>query len=131
MIQVVVKPGMRQANYVVRGHEAGTKAPVRSMPLANLLVTESGWLIRLAVPGLNKEAIQINLEKSTLTVEGTYPESTGTEKRVLRQEFGQGILSRSFVLPETAETAGIQAKCEAGILEIRIPKKEAVQIQVL
>jgi len=130
MIQVVVKPGKLQQSFVVSNHE-GSIHPIRSMPLANLLMTEEGWLIRLAVPGLNKEAIQIKIEKNKLTVEGTYPEKTEGEKKVLRQEFGQGILSRSFVLPENAELGGIQAKCEGGILEIRIPKKEAVQIQVL
>jgi HSP20 family protein len=128
MIQVVVKPGTLQRDYVVRGTE---NTPVRSTPLANVLSTEEGWLISLAVPGLSREAVQINIEKSTLRIEGTYPANTEGEKGILRREFGQGILSRSFILPETAETGSIQAKCEAGILEIRIPKKAAVQIPVL
>lgn len=127
MIQVVVKPGTRQRDFVVRGTE---NSFVRSTPLANVFVTEEGWLIRLAVPGLSREAVQINIEKGTLTVEGTYPVNTEGEKGVLRREFGQGILSRSFTLPETAETNGIRAKCEAGILEIHIPKKATVQIPV-
>lgn len=128
MIQVVVKPGTSQKDYVVRDTE---QTVVRSTPLANVMATEEGWLIRLAVPGLSREAVQINIEKHTLTVEGTYPANAEGEKGVLRREFGKGILSRSFILPETAETGAIQAKCEAGILEIRIPKKAAIQIPVL
>lgn len=128
MIQVVVKPGTSQKDYVVRGAEPNV---VRLTPLANVMATEEGWLIRLAVPGLSREAIQINVEKRTLTIEGSYPADKEGEKGVLRREFGQGILSRSFILPETAETAGIQAKCEAGILEVRIPKKAAIHIPVL
>lgn len=126
MIQVVVKPGFQKT-------EEGSKtdASIRSTPLANVHTSGEGWLIRLAVPGISKDALQIRLEANKLVVEGKYPEATEKEIRTLHREFGTGTMSRSFLLPELAAPQGIQAKYEAGILEIHIPRRPATVVQVL
>lgn len=129
MIQVVLKPGVLKTGFV--GGE-GVK-PTHSewaAPFANIQATEEGWRLQIAVPGLGKEDVRLMVEESKLTVKGTYPEKAAGEGRVLHREFGHGYLSRSFQLPENAEVKGIQAKCAEGILEIWIPKKAALQVQV-
>lgn len=129
MIQVVLKPGMLKMGAV--GLE-GVKPTYSELvnPHANIQANEGGWKIQVAVPGLGKEDVRLAIEGNKLTVKGTYPEKAAGEIRTLRREFGHGQLSRSFLLPENAELQSIQAKCAEGILEIWIPKKVALQVQV-
>lgn len=46
------------------------------------------------------------------------------ERQPLRIERSYGSFTRTFTLPETADTENIDAKFENGVLEITVPKKE-------
>ncbi len=46
-------------------------------------------------------------------------------KNYSRREFSQCSFSRSFILPDIAESNKIEAAYKNGILEVTIPKKEA------
>ncbi|MES2765231.1 MAG: Hsp20/alpha crystallin family protein [Bacteroidota bacterium] len=46
------------------------------------------------------------------------------ERQPLRIERSYGSFTRTFTLPETADTGNIDAKFENGVLEITVPKKE-------
>ena len=129
MIQVVLRPGLLKTGSVGVEGVASTHSETVT-PLANIQAADEGWRVQIAVPGLAKEDIRLTVEENKLTVKGTYPEKAAGEIRTLRREFGHGDLSRSFRLPENVEVQGIQAKCADGILEIWVPKKVALQVQV-
>ena len=78
------------------------------------------------VPGLSAEDVKIDVEKNVLTLSGERKvekeEREGTYRRVERH---YGGFSRSFSLPETVDTDSISADLKDGVLELKLPKKEA------
>ena len=75
--------------------------------------TENQFLLSLDIPGVSKEDIKIDFDKNTLTI-------AGERKRV-------GTFKRSFSLPNTVEAEKIEARYENGVLEIILPKLQAMQ----
>jgi HSP20 family protein len=78
------------------------------------------------VPGLAAEDVKVDVEKNVLTLSGQRKvekeETEGSYRRVERQ---YGSFTRSFSLPETVDADHISADLKDGVLELRLPKKEA------
>ena len=89
------------------------------------LVCVNRWKIA-AAPGLAADDVEVDIEKSVLTLSGERKvekeDTEGTYRRVERQ---YGSLTRSFSLPETVDADSISADLKDGVLELRLPKKEA------
>ncbi|MEN8928760.1 MAG: Hsp20/alpha crystallin family protein, partial [Flavobacteriales bacterium] len=98
---------------------------VSNKPLANIYETETAHLIELAIPGVKKEDLTIDLHENKLTISLSEKETT-TEKTNLkeRKEFNYSKFSRAFNLPKNIDFDKIEAKNENGILTVTIPKKE-------
>jgi HSP20 family protein len=74
------------------------------------------------------EEIDISMEDGVLTVRGEKKTEAITDKDgYKRVERTYGSFYRRFSLPDTANPDGISAKSNHGVLEIVIPKREAVQ----
>jgi HSP20 family protein len=52
---------------------------------------------------------------------------TQTQQNYRLAERRYGRFSRSFRLPATVDTNGVQASCEHGVLTIRLPRAEAAK----
>jgi HSP20 family protein len=93
-------------------------------------------VLKLEVPGIKQEDLDINVENQTLTVKGERKfEAEEKEENFHRIERRFGSFVRSFTLPQTVDAANVTASYEAGVLSIAMPKKEAakpkqVKIQV-
>jgi len=97
-----------------------------TIPSANIKETEDSFLIELAAPGLKKENIKIDLDQDVLTISSEQKEEKTEEKdNYTRREFNYSSFSRSFYLPEIADTDKISAEYKDGVLNIHIPKKES------
>ena len=85
-------------------------------------------VLKLEVPGIPQEQLQINLENQTLTVKGERKlVKDEKEENFHRIERRYGSFVRSFTLPSTIETESAQANYENGVLAITFPKKEAAK----
>jgi len=106
------------------------------LPAVNIAETDNQYEVELAVPGLKKEDFKINLEESVLTISAENKKEAVEEgKKVTRKEFSYSSFSRSFTLPEIADSDNIQASYTDGVLSITIAKKkeekaQAKQIQI-
>jgi HSP20 family protein len=93
-------------------------------PAMNIFTDKNGYVLRMEVPGVPPESIQIEARGRTLTVsgkrEGKVPESGSFHRR----ERGTGEFSRSVQLPADLDPSHAEASCKHGILNVRIPKKE-------
>jgi len=74
------------------------------------------------------EDIDLSMEEGVLTIKG----EKKTEAKIQREGYKRverthGSFYRRFSLPDTANAEGISAKSRHGVLEIVIPKREAVQ----
>lgn len=96
------------------------------LPATNIKEDEKSYEIELAVPGMKKEDIKLELEGGLLTVSGETKEEKEEKKSTyLRKEYKSSSFTRSFSLPDNANEDSVSSNYEDGILKIRMDKKEA------
>ena len=100
-------------------------------------VVTSQWILRVDIkeegnrfvlyadiPGVDPEAIEVQMDKGMLTIKGERSSEVDTEtERFSRIERRHGAFHRRFALPDSADPEGISAQGENGVLEITIPKR--------
>jgi HSP20 family protein len=91
------------------------------------LYEEKGELVvKMELPGLKKDDIDISLEGDRLIVKGSKKEEqTKQDTTYYRSERCFGQFYRSVTLPHQVKSDKIQAHFENGVLEIRLPRVEA------
>ncbi|MBW6394368.1 Hsp20/alpha crystallin family protein [Thermus sp. PS18] len=90
-------------------------------PLSELSEHEDHYLLRVEVPGLGPENLEVRLEGDHLVVEGEKKEEKRTKHL---SEIVYGRIYRSYLLPKDAKKEGIEAKLHKGVLEVRIPREK-------
>jgi len=100
----------------------------------NISESENDFQLHIALPGIAKENISLNVDGNLLTIANTTVENneeTAGEKTVdnkepkfLRKEFSYTSFKRTFTLPDTVNANEINATNENGVLTITLPKKE-------
>jgi HSP20 family protein len=94
-------------------------------PALDVYETEDRIELRLDLPGIDPEDVELTVEDSTLTVSGTREfRREDSEENYRRVERRFGSFTRSLALPATADAERIQASFDKGVLEVRIPKPE-------
>lgn len=95
------------------------------MPSVDISESDDRFEFVVALPGLNKDDITVDLENGRLTISGERKfENEKSEKNYHRLETGYGSFSRSFHLPDTIDEESIEAKYKDGMLNITINKSE-------
>jgi HSP20 family protein len=85
-------------------------------------------VLKLEVPGIKQDALDVNVENQTLTVKGERKfESDEKEENFHRIERRYGSFVRTFTLPQTVDTGSVKASYDAGVLTISLAKKEAAK----
>jgi HSP20 family protein len=98
------------------------------IPPVDIYEDANRLVLKLEVPGIPQEDLQINLENETLTVKGERKfVKDEKEENFHRIERRYGSFVRSFALPATIETDSAQASYENGVLSIALHKKEAAK----
>lgn len=97
-------------------------------PPVDIKERPDGYVLYADVPGVNPEEIEITMENGILTLKGNRETEAHTAREGYRRvERVHGSFYRRFSLPDTADSEGISARCNLGVLEISIPKKTARQ----
>ena len=89
-------------------------------PSADIYETESGFLLALDLPGIDREALEIDAEDNRLIVKGI---RTITESKQYRTERPKGKFLRTFSVPASVDQSKIGAEYKDGVLQIRLPKR--------
>jgi HSP20 family protein len=94
-------------------------------PTADVIETETEYLIKAELPEVKKEDLRIQLENDIITISGERrQEKEAKEENQIRVERSYGSFMRSFSLPSNVDPNGIQAECKDGVLSLHIPKTE-------
>ena len=93
-------------------------------PLHDIIETDKEYVVELALAGVKKEDIKLNLENDVLSISAERKES---ENKYNRKQTFYGKYEKSFTLPESVDKENIQAAFEDGILKLSIPKVEEEQ----
>ena len=97
-------------------------------PTVNSRETSDAYYIEIDLPGVKKEDIEIDVKDNVLTVSGERKvKDEMKEENYYKIESRYGKFVRSFTLPKNANIDKISANSENGVLEIKIPKLEAVK----
>ena len=92
-------------------------------PSANIRREDTAYVIELAVPGLGKENIQIEVNNEQLIVSAKDVQQETTPNFV-RREFDYVGFKRTFRLHKNANTEALQATFNQGLLTIVVPDRE-------
>jgi HSP20 family protein len=102
--------------------------PVRYfVPATDIFETEDALTVVMEVPGVKKEAVDINVENDVLKVEAKIDPANYEDMQPLYTEYNVGHFARSFTLSSKIDRQQIGAKLEDGVLTLTLKKaKEAV-----
>lgn len=98
-----------------------------TMPKMNVTETDEDYELRLCVPGLSKDDLNLSVDaENNLVIEMVQKEEKKEhdkkERRWLRREFSEMQFKQLLSLPEGVKKEQISAKVEHGILTIVLPK---------
>jgi HSP20 family protein len=95
------------------------------LPKLDVIDRDADVLVRVEVPGVNKDDIEISLTGNLFTVKGNTRREEKEEKGdYYRCEISQGSFSRTVSLPAEVDESQAKAQLTDGILEITLPKVE-------
>jgi HSP20 family protein len=102
-----------------------------SVPAVNIREDEKNYILDLAVPGIDKNDLKIDVNEDVLTISTeNRNESEESKNGFKRKEFSYSAFSRSFYVPENVDRDKIDAKYKDGILSIALPKQEEEKSKV-
>ena len=93
-------------------------------PALDLYESKDDIFVRVDLPGVEKDKIDISVEGGLLTIRGEKKEEEVSQGELIRSERYDGIFLRTATLPKEVDTNHIQATYKNGVLELRLPKKE-------
>lgn len=94
-------------------------------PALDVSETDDAVLVHAEIPGIDPKELDIAVVGDTLTIRGEKKDEAEQKGRNYhRVERRYGAFTRSLRLPAAVEADKVTAKAHAGVLEIRLPKKE-------
>ena len=94
------------------------------VPSVDVYEDEHSLVLKLEVPGMNEEDLNVSLENNTLTVSGERKfEKEEKEENFHRIERRYGSFARTFRLPNTVNAENVDAAYDKGILKITLGKR--------
>jgi len=89
-------------------------------PASDIYETESGYLIALDLPGIDRNALEIDIDDNRLVVKGTRAIANSRQQRTERP---RGKFLRTYSVPASVDQAKIAAEYKDGVLQISLPKQ--------
>jgi len=95
------------------------------VPAVDVYEDEHKVTLKLEVPGVKQDDLDVQIENNTLTIRGERKfEKEEKEENFQRIERRYGSFSRSFTLPNTIDTDSVNANYENGVLKVELAKRE-------
>jgi HSP20 family protein len=97
-------------------------------PAFEVKETKDAYQFKADVPGVQDKDLEVSITGKRLTVSGKREaEKEDRGDRYYTYERSYGSFTRSFSLPDGADTDKIQAALDKGVLSLNVPKKAEVQ----
>lgn len=93
-------------------------------PPTDAFETDTEFVIRMALAGVNQKDLTVTAEGGVLRIAGVRRDDLPPGRKLFhKMEIPVGPFERRFRLPQGSEGSEITATWEAGMLEVRIPLK--------
>ena len=97
-------------------------------PAVDVKEEDGRYLITADVPGVEPQDIEITMDEGVLAIKGMRSSEVGEDDAAYaRIERDHGNFERRFSLPDEADSEGIAATSNHGVLSVSIPKKPTSQ----
>lgn len=94
-------------------------------PLVDIAEDDKEYLIKVEIPEVQKEDVNVTVEGGTLTISGERKaEKEEKGRRFHRVERYYGRFERSFSIPDDAASENVKAEFKDGVLRVHLAKSE-------
>jgi HSP20 family protein len=95
-------------------------------PLADLSETDDAYIVKVDLPGVRKDQVDVQVQDRQLSVTGEIPEQQdGEGGRHHRRSRRTGRFELHTYLPGDVNTEDVRAELSDGVLTVTVPKAEA------
>ena len=102
--------------------------PAPAYPPLNVWEDDDHLYVESELPGLKREDIDVAVaDGDQLTIAGVRKPCGPENGAWLRQECWYGRFSRTVTLPTVVDADGVEARYDAGVLTLTLPKSEAAK----
>jgi len=118
--------------FLVRPISPKNQAPSQQVRM-DVSEDDGAYNVRAEIPGVKKDDINVTIDGNqvAITAEVKHIQEDKRDDKVLRSERFYGKVYRAFSLAQDVDETSAQAKYDAGVLELRLPKKAAVSAKKL
>jgi len=95
-------------------------------PVASVVEDGDAYLLKVEMPGVNKEGLEISVENNELTITGRR-DLAQIEGTLIHRESRTEDFRRVFELDPSIDTAKVSARIDQGVLTFTLPKAEQVK----
>lgn len=104
--------------------EADPVSTASFVPPVDIYEDNQNIVLKLEVPGMKQQDLDIQMENNNLTVRGERKfENEEKEENFHRIERRYGSFFRSFTIPSTVNPESVKADYDAGVLRIQLEKR--------
>jgi len=125
-----LKHALQEVDYLKELSErmAATPDPVSWVPTADTFVAPDAFVVRMEIPGVDREGLKVLLLGGECVVRGERKQTDDpAEMRPLTVERNWGPFERRFMLPAGSHPDKITARFREGVLEVRVPVAAAAK----
>jgi HSP20 family protein len=96
------------------------------IPLADVSEADDAYVVKLDLPGVRKDQVDIQVQDRELVITGEIPESEEKGRRHRRSRRTGRFEFRTY-LPGDVNADGVNAQLSDGVLTVTVPKSEAAK----
>ncbi len=100
-------------------------------PATELLDQSDNLIVRMQLAGINRQDIDIQVTKDSVTISGERHRTEADSSRYLYSDFNYGKFQRQISLPVPVINSQATANYEAGMLTLILPKAEEARGRVV
>lgn len=94
------------------------------VPYTDIYETEGSLWVTMEMPGVEKDKVDIKLQKHVLSIEGHIDFTKYEKLKPLYTEYNIGHYRREFRLSSEIDGQRISAKLDNGVLTVELPKSQ-------
>jgi HSP20 family protein len=104
-----------------RAFGAGHWTAVRPAMPMDVIRGKDEVQLRFDLPGVDRESIDVTVDRGVLTVSARRSEETGEDEKLITRERVTGSFTRRLYLGDTLDADKIEAAFDEGVLTVRLP----------
>lgn len=117
--------GLGRSSLRGNGEDQESLASTEWAPLVDITEDEKEYLIKVDLPEVKKEDLNVTVENGVLNISGERKfEKEEKGRKYHRVERAYGTFIRSFTLPEDSDGGKVDAKFKDGVLSVHLAKSE-------